>query len=202
MTFTKPQIAILIFTVLYLLYFGQYFVRALNYEFIAYAGLVVVMTAFLYGTLRITRFPLYIVAGLSLWGLLHMMGGGVMTEDGVLYAWRVYPFFDGGGEFYILKFDQLIHAGLYGVVALMFLHLLREVVGIKTHVAFIAVVAVLASAGFSIINEIIEFTAVVMIPETGVGGYYNTVLDLIFNFTGAAVAVAGYFLVRKLKSGS
>jgi putative membrane protein len=184
---------------LYLLYFGQHYVSALNYEFIAYAGLIVVIMALLYGTLSITRFPLYVVAGLSIWGLLHMMGGSVMTSDGVLYAWKMYPFFDGGSEFYILKFDQLVHAGLYGVVALMFLHLLREVLGIKTHVAFIAVVAMLASAGFSIINEIIEFAAVVALPETGVGGYYNTVLDLIFNFAGAAGAVVGYFLVKDNK---
>ena len=200
MAFTKPQKGILAFTIVYLLYFGQFYVRELNYEFIAYAGLILVIIVALYGTLHLTKFPLYIVAGLSIWGLLHMMGGSVMTSDGVLYAWKMYPFFDGGGDFYILKFDQLVHGGLYGVVALMFLHLLREVAGIRTHTGLVAVIAIMASLGVSAINEIIEFTAVVLAPETGVGGYYNTLLDIIFNFAGACFAVIGYFLIKKLKS--
>ena len=82
----------------------------------------------------------------------------------------------------------------------MFLHLLREVVGIKTHAVLIACVAIFAAAGFSIINEIIEFIAAVNIPENGVGGYENTVLDMIFNLGGAVVAVIGHVLLKKSKN--
>ena len=35
----------------------------------------------------------------------------------------------------------------------------------------------------------IEFTAVLMVPDTNVGGYYNTALDLVFNFAGALIAL-------------
>lgn len=197
--FTKAQILILCVTALYVLGFTAYYTRSLNYEFVAYAGLVLVIFAVLYATLHLTRFPTYILAALSLWGLLHMLGGSLQTVDGVFYAYRIVPIFDGGGEFYVLKVDQVVHAFLYGVVALMFLHLLRNVAGLRTHTILVAATAVFASAGFSIINEIIEFTAVVVLPETGVGGYYNTVLDMIFNLGGAAVAVTGYWVLQYLK---
>ena len=195
--FTKTQLAVLSVNIVSVLGFGSYYLKELNYEFIAYALSIVVVIAILYGTLHITKFPTYLLVGVTLWGILHMMGGSVQTVDGVLYAYKIYPFFDGGGDFYVLKMDQLIHAYLYGVVGLMFYHLLRNVVGIKTHQIFIAAVAIFAAAGFSIINEIVEFWAAVNIPGNGVGGYENTVLDLIFNLSGAAVAVLTYLLIKR-----
>ena len=39
-------------------------------------------------------------------------------------------------------------------------------------------------------DEIIEFIAVLSVPDTNVGGYYNTALDLCFNALGAVIAVA------------
>ena len=202
MNFTTFQKILLGVNVLSVLGFGFYYVQSFNYEFIAYGVSIIVVIGLLYGTLHITRFPTYIITGITIWALLHMMGGSIQTADGVLYAYRVIPIFDGGGDFYILKMDQVIHAFLYGVVGLMFYHLLREVVGIRTHGVVVAVIAVLAAAGFSILNEIVEFTAAVTLPETGVGGYENTVLDLIFNLTGAALAVFVIHGITSTKTNS
>jgi putative membrane protein len=190
MRFTALQKALLVTNVLIVIGFSWYYLRSLNYEFLAYAGTIAVVTAVLFGTLRWTRFSNGIILGVTIWGLLHMLGGSVQTADGVLYAYRILPIFDGGGDFYILKMDQVIHAFLYGVVGLMFYHLLTTVVKIKSHTVLIAAIAIFAAAGFSIINEIVEFLATVNLPETGVGGYENTVLDMIFNLTGAALAVS------------
>jgi putative membrane protein len=197
MKLSNVQNSLLLINIAVVIGFSWYYLQSLNYEFLAYAGTIALVTALLFSTLKWTRFSTGIIVGVTIWGLLHMLGGSVMTSDGVLYAWRIFPFFDGGGEFYILKFDQVVHAFLYGVVGLMFFHLLREVVGIRTHVALIAGIAIFAAAGFSIINEIIEFLAAVNIPDTGVGGYENTVLDMIFNLTGATIAVLGSFLFNK-----
>lgn len=129
-----------------------------------------------------------------------MMGGSVMTVDGVLYAKKIYPFFDGGGEFYILKFDQVVHAALYAVVALLFLHLLRKYYDLKDrHQLLVACIAIMASLGVSAINEIVEFIVVITVPDNGVGGYYNTALDIVFNFAGALVAVVGYYTIQFFK---
>ena len=45
-------------------------------------------------------------------------------------------------------------------------------------------------AGVGSINEVLEFIAVERVPETNVGGYDNTMLDLIFNLIGGVLAVA------------
>lgn len=197
MIYTTAQRVLLAVNVLIVLGFGWFYAASLNYEFLAYVGTIAVVAVVLFGTLRWTRFSTIILAGVTLWGLLHMLGGSLITPDGVLYAYRIYPFFDGGGDFYILKMDQVIHAYLYGVVGVMFYHLLREIVGIKTHGWFIGFVAIFAAAGFSILNEIVEFLAAVNLPETGVGGYENTVLDMIFNLAGSTIGVALYSLLKK-----
>jgi putative membrane protein len=197
MILTTAQKALLTTNVFIVIGFGWYYLQSLNYEFLAYVGTIAIVTAVLFGTLRWTRFSSGIILGVTIWGLLHMLGGSVQTADGVLYAYRLFPFFDGGGDFYILKMDQVIHAFLYGVIGLMFYHLLTNIIGVRSHKVLIAAIAIFAAAGFSIINEIIEFLAAVNLPETGVGGYENTVLDMIFNLTGAAIAVCSKVMFGK-----
>lgn len=197
MNFSLAEKTILAFTALYTTAFAVFFIRDSNIEFIAYVGVIVFIFALLYGTLNKTRLPTSILAGISLWGLLHMLGGSVQTADGVLYAWRIYPFFDGGGEFYILKFDQVVHAYLYAVIALLFLHLLRHYFGNRHSQILVAFIAIMAALGVSALNEMIELIAVVTVPDNGVGGYFNTMLDIIFNFIGALLAVTGYYLVNR-----
>ncbi len=201
-TFTKAQWSLIGINLAAVLYFTYFYISRLNFEFVAYAGLLFVVVMVLFGTLRWSKLPTSVLAGITIWGLLHMMGGSVMTADGVLYAYRIYPFFDGGGDFYVLKMDQVIHAFLYGVVGLIFLHLLTTIIGIRTHRWLIAAVAIFAAAGFSILNEIVEFWAAMNIEGNGVGGYENTVLDLIFNLSGAALAVLGAVVASRLKGRS
>jgi putative membrane protein len=43
--------------------------------------------------------------------------------------------------------------------------------------------------GLGALNEMIEFSAVLMVPGTNVGGYYNTALDLVSNSIGAVIAI-------------
>jgi putative membrane protein len=54
--------------------------------------------------------------------------------------------------------------------------------------------------GLGALNEIVEFAAVVASPSTGVGGYYNTALDLVFNGLGATLAVIGAALIGKIRN--
>ncbi len=194
MKFLLSEKAVLTFTALYTAAFAAYFIVNFNVEFIGYIGVIVFVFALLYGTLDKTRIPASLLWGISIWGLLHMMGGSVPTGDGVLYTWRMVTLFDGGGEFYILKFDQFVHAYLYAVVALLFLHLLRNYLGQKHPPLLIGFIALMAALGVGAVNEIIEFVAVLLVPDNGVGGYYNTLLDIVFNFTGAILAVLGVYL--------
>lgn len=176
-----------------------YYGATRNYEFIAYTALLAVFVLCLYATLPYTKFPASLIIAFSLWGGAHMLGGSVLFGEEAFYAYRLYPFFDGGGEFFILKFDQVVHAYIYGVVALMVLHLLRIKARVTTRPFLISVMAVAAAAGIGTLNEIVEFFAVVLLEHTGVGGYFNTLLDLIFNLAGAVLAVLCYWGAAHLR---
>lgn len=44
--------------------------------------------------------------------------------------------------------------------------------------------------GFDALNEVIEFVATLLIPNTNVGGYENTGWDLVYNLIGSTIAAA------------
>lgn len=186
---TLGQKILLTFTVLYMVGFGFHYLGSMNVEFIAYYLVLLFGFVFVFTTLERSRFPLHILWGLSLWGLLHMAGGSVPVGDGVLYGYKIYPFLVGDGQLYILKMDQVIHAFGFGVATLVAHHLLL------THAwradasrMWLAVAAVLIGVGLGSLNEVIEFLVVLTVEYNGVGDLYNMGLDLIFNLAGAVSA--------------
>lgn len=181
-----------VFTAGYLFWGGAYFVQDFNLEFVIYIGVIIAILGTVFCTVSYTHFPQWQLWLLSVWGLLHVLGGAVETADGVLFAYRIVPLLDLGGDFYILKYDQVVHMYLYGVVALMAYHLFTT----KWSEAkgwLVALVSILTSLGISSLNEIMEFI-ISLNMKNGVGGYENTMLDLVFNLSGAVVAIALYKL--------
>jgi putative membrane protein len=149
----------------------------------------------LLGTITHTKLSLVSVWGLSLWGFLHMAGGGIPVGDGVLYGHIIYPIIDRGGEFVIFKFDQLVHFFGFGVATLVMYEIIKP--RWRGSLGLLAFVVALAGMGLGALNEVVEFMAVVFMPETGVGGYYNTGLDLVFNAIGATVVALVLYKWKK-----
>lgn len=189
MKYRRGEMAIAIFTLAYLVAFTPYFVATRNYEFLWYIAVVFVVFALMCATLHRTKFDYLVLGGLSVWGLLHMAGAGVVVQGDILYSLHLLPIADGGGDFFILKFDQVVHFWGFGVTTLLAHDLLRHYLNDQTNYWVVYPLLVLVGMGFGALNEIIEFIAVVVFPETGVGGYYNTSLDMIFNSLGAIAAV-------------
>lgn len=185
---------VLVFTTIYVAGFGVYFVAIGNDEFLWYVATLVSFVALITVTLKASQFPSAILWALTLWGLAHMAGGGLPVGNSVLYAYRVLPIAGDDGELTLLKFDQIVHFYGFAVTTVVLWHLLRRhfpaLAGTKTLYIYPA----LGSMGLGALNEIIEFVAVISFPETGVGGYYNTALDLVFNGLGAAVAAVLIYL--------
>ncbi len=194
---TKHHWYIVAFSALYLLVGGIYFLKDFNNEFVIYVAVIVAIFIGVFTTLKQTQFPIWMLWLLSIWGLMHVAGGAVQVDGGVLFAYKIYPFLDLGGDFYILKYDQLVHAYLYGLVALMAHHTLRVPLKVAGHTFLVALAAVMMSLGISGLNEIMEFLIAVTLEENGVGGYENAMLDLIFNFSGAVVALGILYLIKK-----
>ena len=177
-----------IFTVAYTLAFTAWFLSAGNWEFIVYILTMVGLIALVGLTLDKAGYPLPLLWALSLWGLLHMAGGGVPVNGSVLYNLVLVPLVDVSGS-PILKYDQAVHAYGFGVTAWL-LHqlLIRHFPSSRgTWTAF--TYPLFGAMGLGALNEMIEFSAVLMVPDTNVGGYVNTALDLCFNALGAFIAV-------------
>jgi uncharacterized membrane protein YjdF len=126
---------------------------------------------------------------LSVWGLAHMAGGLIAVPhawpiDGdirVLYSLWLIP-----GR---LKYDQIVHAYGFGVATWVCWQGLRATIGAGAAPTFgLMVLAATAGMGLGALNEIVEFAATLLVPETNVGGYLNTGWDLVANATGATTA--------------
>jgi len=97
-------------------------------------------------------------------------------------------------EFRILKFDQFAHFYCYVFITILMFYILKPYLKEKFNWFAISVILVFIGMGIGALNEILEFIAVIVIKDTGVGGYYNNLLDIIFNTLGAiAAAIYIYF---------
>lgn len=118
---------------------------------------------------------------------------------GVLYQWPIIHLF-GAGDSLVLKFDQFVHFFGFAVATLVFYHLLKFYLNPNVNWRVMYPLIVIGGMGLGALNEIIEFIAVVFFSQTGVGGYYNTSLDLVFNALGAMAAAALIHFRRSVKT--
>jgi len=186
---TRAEWAVAGVTAAYVAGFTAWFFAIGNYEFIVYVVTMAGLIALVGLNLARAAFPPAMLWALSFWGLLHMAGGGVPVAGSVLYSLQLFPITPADGEMQLLKYDQIVHAYGFGVTAWVLWYLMKRhfpvLMGTKTSLLYPA----LAAMGLGTVNEIIEFIAVLSVPETNVGGYFNTALDLVFNALGAAIAM-------------
>ncbi|MEX0918530.1 MAG: DUF2238 domain-containing protein [Candidatus Paceibacterota bacterium] len=184
----KKYLPAIVFTLLYILGFSVWFIAQGNYEFILYTLVLIFFAGLITLTINRSHFDPLIIWGLALWGFLHMAGGGIKIGGEVLYALVLWPVFDWGNELILFKYDQIVHFFGFAVATLVVYHLLRSHLTGRVNQPVLLFIVIMAGIGLGALNEIVEFIAVLAIPDTNVGGYYNTGLDLIFNLLGASAA--------------
>lgn len=191
--------ALIAFVVLYMLICPLMALRQGNSEFLMYAAIMVVLISIvllLHRAIRFSRLTLWLLA---IWGLLHMCGGTIHVdpaltdayrsagtpearpESAVLYSMRLHPA--------LPRYDQIVHAFGFFSATLASYQGLITLLGAPRRAAT-ACAAALMGMGLGAVNEVIEFVAVLTIPETNVGGYINTGWDLVANTIGAVGAAA------------
>lgn len=164
-----------------------------NREFVFYIVVMVVLISVVFVVHRRMTLTSGQLWALSFWGLLHMMGGLVPVPpswpiDGdirVLYSLWLIPD--------LLKYDQIVHAYGFGITTWICWHAihstLREQDGTAPRPTLgLLVLSAAGGMGFGALNEVIEFAAVLTIPNTNVGGYENTGWDLVSNLVGCITA--------------
>lgn len=172
-----------IFTSIYLIISGFYSWSSNNDEFIIYLALILTLIPITLTVYQKVKFPIIILWLLSLWGLLHMMGGiYLVPQTGeVLYNfWLSKPY---------LKYDQLIHAYGFGLCTWIIWFCLQSFQPKIKATAGPLSTALLAGLGLGAVNETIEFFASLLIEETNVGGYNNIGWDLVFNLIGGLIVI-------------
>ncbi len=187
MTVPKQLQPILFFNLTYILGFGGYALFNGNYEFLFYVSIVVFFLLLLVYKQEKLGLSTASLWRLSVWGLLHMLGGNLPVNGSVLYNLQLIPV--------LLKYDQFVHAFGFGTATIIGYELLKPFLRDKVNWTTLSILLVMIGLGAGALNEIIEFIATVIIPETNVGGYVNTALDLVFNLIGALIAV--FWLRRK-----
>lgn len=192
----KSHIYIILFNLLYLIPFTLYYLNLKNYEFIIYISVIALLGLIIGLNLNRSKLDNLVLWLLSIWGLVHLIGGGVKINGNTVYSLHLIDIIDKGGQFYILKMDQLIHFYGFFVSAILIYQLLKVTGSIASKSPKLMVfLAWLGSMGLGALNEVVEFVAFVVLANTGVGDMYNTGLDLIFNMFGA---LFGAFLSHKI----
>lgn len=192
----REVIPMLIVSTLGILGFTVSFLARENYEFLLYIGVIVFFFFVLLLTDIAVKFSKTALWATVLWAFLHMAGGGLPVGDGRLYDVILLPVSPG---YEILKYDQFVHFIGFAAATLLMFELLQPVFkpGHRSWVR-VSIVIVMAGLGVGALNEIVEFFATVITPETGVGGYINTSLDLVFDLFGA-LAMMSYIYWRDRK---
>jgi putative membrane protein len=188
MLITKREWPVVIVNLIYVPVFTAVALRNLNFEFLMYVGVVLIVGGLILWKQHAVRFDLPILWGLTIWGLMHLAGGNVRVGGEVLYNLVLVPLVSE--PYNILRYDQVVHTFGFGVATLVCHHLVRPYLreGIDRW-GTLSFLIVLMGSGFGAINEAIEFLAQVTVPETNVGGYENTALDLVCNLIGGVLAV-------------
>jgi hypothetical protein len=197
--------AIAVFTALYLAAAIVGAINTGNSEFVFYIGVMFVLIAIVGVVHWHVGLSIGVLAALSVWGLAHMAGGLVPVPESwpiegdkrVLYSWWIIP--DR------LKYDQVVHAFGFGTTTCVAWEALRASIARRLNVpahelrptgAWLLLCAV-AGMGFGAANEVVEFVATLLMPDTNVGGYVNTGWDLVSNGIGCTVAAIGLWIAGR-----
>ena len=172
-----------------------------NKEFLFYIVVMLVLMALVTVVHLRVHLSHLVLWALSIWGLAHMAGGLVPVPDSwpingnirVLYSLWLIPGW--------LKYDQIVHAFGFGTTTVICWQGARAAFtgasadtdsksALEPTIGLLILCAC-AGMGFGALNEVVEFAATLLMPETNVGGYRNTGWDLVANLVGASLAAIG-----------
>jgi len=193
--------ALLLFNLLYVLLFGIHFLESGNTEFLLYVFQVLIIIGLMAGLHLRFHFSRTLLSGATVWGLLHLLGGSTLVSgETTLYEVVLLPLFQTG-DAAVLGYDQAMHFYCYVIVAALLHHIFWKHRPQPESRLVPALLTLLAAKGVGATNEIIEFIPVLLLEQTSVGGYHNTLWDLVFNTLGALSAIVYLELRKKAPPG-
>lgn len=193
--FKKTEKLVIGFTIFYVIFFTYFSFLQRNIEFIYYSFLIMVLLNVGIYIHQKVQLPEFIVVGLSLFALMHILGGNVSVEEGRLY--------DAVFLFDLMRYDNIVHlaGSALGTLVLneMFSFIVQKNQRIVLPLYYFSLF--LMSLGIGVINETIELFSVVFLKaQNQVGDYINNAVDLVYNAVGALVAIIIIDMYRLYKT--
>lgn len=180
---------------IFLLIAGGLFLQWRSYEFASYLIFLSCVITVIVVSHRRVRYSNVVLWGLTTWALLHLMGGGIYVNGQKLYGLILIPFTTS-----VLRYDQVVHTIGFGVATVLLYEVLQGALTRPTQKwVAISIVTVLAGAGLGAFNEMLEFFITLAVPDSAVGGYLNTSIDLVANFVGALGGLVFIFQRERLR---
>ena len=170
-----------------LVVFGILTVIRQNIEFMFYGITLIIFTYLLYIADKKYDFTPFSLWMFVIWLISHVLGGLATYNGTVFYSIILIPLV--GEPYNILKYDQIVHSFCYFAITLLVYRVITKSLRKDTKISALYILTFLAAIGIGSLNEVIEFLAVVFIPNTNVGGYFNTGIDMIANSLGSLIAI-------------
>lgn len=187
MRMKKGQLSILAVNLAALAVFAVLFFVRSNYEFVIYIGVIIFFLILIAATNHRVYYPNALLWALTIWAIMHMAGGAVYIKEVRLYEIILIPLSENVP---IFRYDQLVHIVGFATATITMFYVLKPLLrpDLERFVA-LSIIVVAAGLGIGALNEIVEFITGVIVPESGVGGYLNTSLDLVADLIGAVLAM-------------
>jgi VanZ family protein len=192
----KKVISLAIGGGLIILGFLAYFISKGNFEFLGYAIVVAILLSLVLYSDKYINYPAISLWLFVIWIFLHFLGGALFIGTTRLYDLILIDVV--GSPYDILRYDQVIHFYCYFAISILVYFISVKYLKVKKTTTLVLIM--LSALGVSAINEIIEFGMVIWLDAAeAVGGYYNTMMDLVTNLIGAVLGtlVAYNFLDKK-----
>jgi uncharacterized membrane protein YjdF len=187
MQIRKGQLSIFIVILVSLIVFGGIFLAKKNYEFIIYIGVIIFFLLLIAATSQRVYYPNALLWSLTAWAILHMAGGALYINGTRLYEIMLVRL---SNDIPIFRHDQFVHIFGFGTATVVMYYVLKPLLRENLDRFWaLSIIVIMAGLGVGALNEILEFITSVFIPESGVGGYLNTSLDLVADLIGAVLAM-------------
>ncbi|MHC4157734.1 MAG: DUF2238 domain-containing protein [Planctomycetota bacterium] len=195
MQIKKKHLILLAVNIISVIIFGTLSLTGRNYEFVIYTGVIIFFIIVITATYFKVPYTDACLLGLTVWAILHMAGGTLYINGTKLYRLMLIPLSE---KYPVLRFDHAVHIWGFGVATITMYCLLRPLLKENLNrFAALSIVLIMTGVGLGAFNETMEFIITQIVPETGVGGYLNTSLDLVSNFIGAILGML-YIRLRYL----
>jgi len=183
----KGQLSILAVNLAALAVFAVLFFVRSNYEFVIYIGVIVFFLILIAATSHRVYYPNALLWALTAWAIMHMAGGAVYINKVRLYEIILVPL---SQSIPVFRYDQLVHIVGFATATVTMFYVLKPLLRADMErFAALSIIIVAAGLGIGALNEIVEFITGMIVPESGVGGYLNTSLDLVSDLIGAVLAM-------------